>query len=190
MNERMSDPLRDAGDPALPEVRFTSDPAHLELMEGRAALYQPAANTVFLNPRYTRFLTNVERVRWEAGTDPQGQQAAEKALRDEYVVAAGKWVTMARHLCTESAGPDADWQAALSMEALTVYLADPVIVKSALQRYRKGVNARWRRWVTAVRESELVRACPAIPAPARRSGATTEHPVASNGTQPAATAAV
>jgi hypothetical protein len=55
--------------PGVPYVRFTEDPAILEEIGGRAAVYKREDNCVLLNPKHFHYLKDLETIFQDAGPD-------------------------------------------------------------------------------------------------------------------------
>jgi hypothetical protein len=124
----------------IPLVQFTHDPAILTEMSGRAALYRPVENIVLLNPNHFRYQEDLNRMLGEAGPDAERRQVAQRIFEDEYMVQAGKFVIQAWLFRGRSDWDDTQFQEALNMGAMTVYLASPVTLHEASTRYRRRMT--------------------------------------------------
>jgi hypothetical protein len=125
----------------IPNVDFTNDPAILEEMRGRAAVYRRSANLVLLNPEHFLYQRDLQRLYEDVGPDSERQQLARQFYNEEYRYQAGKYVVQAWIFRGRSEWNDDEFEAALSMGAMTVNLASPNTLDTARRRYRQRVNA-------------------------------------------------
>src|SRR5262249_39491826 len=109
----------------IPEIQFALDPALLEEMRGRAALYRSADHTVFLNPEHFRYRDSLEKLYEEAGPDADRQALAQQLFDEEYSYQAGSFIVYAWVYKGRTDWTDQEWQEALSMETLTIHLTGP-----------------------------------------------------------------
>jgi hypothetical protein len=125
----------------IPEIRFTSDPAILAEMRGRAALYRQSENLVLLNKEHFRYQQDLERMLQDAGPDAVQQQLAQQLFDEEYMVQAGKYVVQAWIFRGRADWNDAEFEQALGMGAMTVHLATPATLAEARRKYRQRMNS-------------------------------------------------
>jgi hypothetical protein len=128
--------------PGIPSVSFTEDPAHLEEMRGRAAMYRREDNAVLLNPRHFKYLDDLDRICADAGLDEERRVLATQFFDEEYCFNAGKFVLLSWLFKGKADWDDSEWVEALSMGALTVHLAAPASLDEARRRYRQRLNSR------------------------------------------------
>lgn len=128
--------------PGIPNVYFTEDPAKLEEMCGRAAMYQREENAVLLNPRHFKYLEDLERIYADIGPETERRALAKQLFDEEYCFNAGKFVILAWLFKGKADWDDREWEGALSMGALTVHLAEPASLDEARRRYRQRLNSR------------------------------------------------
>jgi hypothetical protein len=79
----------------IPSVSFASDPAILEEMRGRAAMYRREEKAVLLNPHHFKYIADLEEIYAEAGADAERQALAKLLFDEEYCFNAGKIVIIA-----------------------------------------------------------------------------------------------
>lgn len=70
--------------PGIPCVKFTTDPAHLEEMCGRAAMYRREENVVLLNPNHFKYQDDLEKMYQDAGPDADRRALAKSLFDEEY----------------------------------------------------------------------------------------------------------
>jgi hypothetical protein len=128
--------------PGIPNVYFTPDPAKLEEMAGRAALYQREENAVLLNPQHFKYVEDLGKVYADAGPDADRRTLAKMLFDEEYSFSAGRFVILAWLFKGKADWADREWEDALSMGALTVHLAEPASLEEARRRYRQKLNSR------------------------------------------------
>ena len=128
--------------PGVPNVYFTQDPAKLEEMCGRAAMYQRDEYAVLLNPRHFKYVEDLERICADAGPDAERCALATRFFNEEYCFNAGKFVILAWLFKGKAGWDDCDWEDALSMGALTFHLAEPGSLAEARRRFRQRLNSR------------------------------------------------
>ena len=128
--------------PGVPNVYFTQDPAKLEEMCGRAAMYQREENAVLLNPRHFKYLEDLDRIYADAGPDAERRMLAKELFDEEYGFNAGKYVILSWLFKGKAEWADKEWEEALSKGALTVHLAEPVSLDEARRRLRQRLNSR------------------------------------------------
>jgi hypothetical protein len=120
----------------IPDVRFTTDPALLALMKGRAAYYRRDDNTVFLNQDHFRYTDDLQRLYDEAGEDAERQQLAKKYYDEAYKFRVGCFVVQAWIYKGRADWADSDWEGALKAETLTIHLTSPEALREAQTRFR------------------------------------------------------
>jgi hypothetical protein len=123
-------------------VSFTEDPALLEEMRGRAAMYRREDNVVLLNPRHFKYLDDLDRIYADAGPDVERCTLAKHFFDEEYCFNAGKFVLLSWLFKGKADRDDSEWVEALSMGALTVHLAAPASLDEARRRFRQRLNSR------------------------------------------------
>jgi hypothetical protein len=128
--------------PGIPTVSFTEDPAHLEDMRGRAAMYRREDNAVLLNPHHFKYVDDLERICADAGLDEERRALAKQYFDEEYCFNAGKFVLLSWLFKGKADWADSEWVEALSMGALTVHLAAPASLNEARRRFRQRLNLR------------------------------------------------
>lgn len=128
--------------PGIPAVYFTEDPAKLEEMCGRAAMYQREENAVLLNPRHFKYLEDLEKIYADSSPDSERRALAKRLFDEEYCFNAGKFVILAWLFKGKADWNDREWEEALSMGALTVLLAEPASLEEARRRFRMRLNSR------------------------------------------------
>jgi hypothetical protein len=128
--------------PGIPNVYFTEDPAKLEEMSGRAAMYQREENAVLLNPRHFKYLEDLEKIYGDGGPEAERRALAKRLFDEEYCFNAGKFVILAWLFKGKTDWADREWEEALSKGALTVHLAEPASLDEARRRFRQRLNAR------------------------------------------------
>jgi hypothetical protein len=128
--------------PGIPNVYFTEDPAKLEEMCGRAAMFQREENAALLNPCHFKYLEDLERICADAGADAERRGLARSMFDEEYCFNAGKFVILAWLFKGKANWDDQEWEEALSMGALTVHLAGPDSLEDARRRFRQRLNSR------------------------------------------------
>lgn len=128
--------------PGIPQVYFTEDPAKLEEMCGRAAMYQREDNAVLLNPCHFKYLEDLDKCCTDAGPDAERRALAKRLFDEEYCFNAGKFVILAWLFKGKADWDDREWEDALSMGALTVHLAEPGSLDEARRRFRQRLNSR------------------------------------------------
>jgi hypothetical protein len=128
--------------PGIPSVYFTADPAKLEELCGKAAMYQREENAVLLNPRHFKYLDDLEKIYADIGPDA-GRRALAKSLFDEeYCFNAGKFVILAWLFKGKADWDDREWEQGLNKGALSIHLASPASLDEARRRLRQRLNAR------------------------------------------------
>jgi len=128
--------------PGIPHVVFTEDPAKLEELCGRAAMYQREENAVLLNPRHFKYLEDLEKAYADAGPGAELRSLAKRLFDEEYCFNAGKFVILAWLFKGKADWDDRDWEESLSMGALTFHLAEPASLEEARRRFRQRLNSR------------------------------------------------
>jgi hypothetical protein len=128
--------------PGVPSVYFTQDPAKLEEMSGRAAMYQREENAVLLNPSHFKYVEDLERIYADAGPDAERRMLAKQLFDEEYCFNAGKFVILAWLFKGKPEWQDRELEEALSKGALTVHLAEPSSLDEARRRLRQRLNSR------------------------------------------------
>jgi hypothetical protein len=128
--------------PGIPNVYFAQDPAILEEMRGRAAMYKREENAVLLNPHHFRYQDDLEKLYADTGSDAERRQLARRLFDEEYCFNAGKFVILAWLFKGKADWDDREWEEALSMGALTVHLAEPTSLEEARRRLRQRLNSR------------------------------------------------
>lgn len=130
----------------IPYVDFTQDPAILEEMQGRAAIYRRTENLVLLNPGHFLYQRDLERLYdQEAGPDAERRHLVKQFFDEEYMVQAGKFVMQAWLFRGRSDWNDQEFEEAVNKGAITVHLASPSACEEAGRRYRQRMNtARMR----------------------------------------------
>jgi hypothetical protein len=128
--------------PGIPNVCFTDDPAKLEEMCGRAAMYQREENAVLLNPRHFKYLEDLEQIYADAGPDADRRTLAKQLFDEEYYFNAGKFIILGWLFKGKADWDDREWEEALSMGALTFHLAAPASLDEARKRFRQRLSSR------------------------------------------------
>jgi hypothetical protein len=128
--------------PGIPLVAFTEDPAILDEMRGRAALYRREENTVLLNAHHFKYADDLERIYDDVGPDGDRRALAKKYFDEEYCFNAGKFVVLSWIFKGKAEWSASDWEEALSTGALTVHLAAPTSLDEARRRLRQKLNTR------------------------------------------------
>jgi hypothetical protein len=131
--------------PGIPIVSFAEDPAILEELAGRAAMYKRDANVVLLNPEHFKYKDDLEKVYDDVGPSADRQALAKKLFDEEYQFNAGKFVILAWLFKGRPNWEDQKWAESLSMGAITVYLAAPETLHEARRRLRQKLNSRKTR---------------------------------------------
>jgi hypothetical protein len=126
----------------IPSVSFANDPAILEEMRDRAAMYRREENTVLLNPHHSKYVEDLERIYSDAGADAERQALAKRFFDEEYCFTAGKVIIVAWLFKGKAGWDDRQWEESLSMGALTLRLADPDALDEARRRFRQRLNSR------------------------------------------------
>jgi hypothetical protein len=126
----------------IPSVSFASDPAILEEMRGRAAMYRREENAVLLNPQHFKYLEDLDKIYAEAGPDAERRALAKQLFDDEYCFNAGKFVVLSWLFKGKADWDDREWQESLSMGALTFHLAAPDSLDQARRRFRQKLTTR------------------------------------------------
>jgi hypothetical protein len=126
----------------IPSVSFASDPAILEEMSGRAAMYRREENAVLLNPHHFKYQEDLEKVYADAGPNAERQALAKQLFDEEYCFNAGKIVIVAWLFRGKAEWDDRQWEESLGMGALTFRLADPDALDEARRRLRQRLNSR------------------------------------------------
>ena len=128
--------------PGIPQVSFAEDPAILEELSGRAALYRHEDNTVLLNPRHSKYLEDLEKICADVGPGADRRSLARRFFDEEYSFNAGKFVIQAWLFKGQPYWEDRDWHEGLSPSALTVHLASTVSLDESRRRLRQKLNSR------------------------------------------------
>jgi hypothetical protein len=126
----------------IPCVAFTEDPAILEEMRGRAAIFRREDNTVLLNAHHFRYEDDLEKIYEDVGADAERRALARKLFDEEYCFNAGKFVVLSWLFKGKAEWSDRDWEEALSTGALTVHLAAPTSLDDARRKLRQKLNTR------------------------------------------------
>ena len=135
--------MRD-GQTGIPKVLFTDDPALLDQMRDRAAMYRRDENTVFLNPRHFRYADDLERLYEEVGDDVDRRQLAKTLFDDEYMFRAGTFVVQAWLFKSRPQWDDAQLEEALGSGAMTVHLASREAYTDARHKLRTRLHSTKR----------------------------------------------
>jgi hypothetical protein len=128
--------------PGIPTISFTQDPAKLEELRGRAAMYQREEYAVLLNPHHFKYLEDLEKAYADAGPDAERRALAKRFFDEEYCFNAGKFVILAWLFKGKAEWGEREIEEALSMGALTVHLAEPASLADARRRFRQRLNSR------------------------------------------------
>jgi hypothetical protein len=128
--------------PGIPQVSFAEDPAILEELSGRAALYRPDDNTVLLNPRHSKYLEDLEKIYADVGPGADRRSLARQFFDEEYSFNAGAFVIQAWLFKGKPHWDDRAWHEGVSSMALTIYLASTVSLDKARRRLRQKLNSR------------------------------------------------
>jgi hypothetical protein len=126
----------------IPSVSFATDPAILEEMTGRAAMYRRQENAVLLNPNHFKYQDDLERIYADAGFDAERRALAKQLFDEEYCFNAGKIVIVAWLFKGKAEWDDRQWEESLGMGALTFRLAEPDAMDEARRRFRQRLNTR------------------------------------------------
>jgi hypothetical protein len=126
----------------IPSVSFATDPAILEEMRGRAAMYRREENAVLLNPDHFKYREDLEKIYTDAGPDAERQALAKQLFDEEYCFNAGKIVIVAWLFRGKAEWDDRQWEESLGMGALTFRLAEPDALDEARRRFRQKLNTR------------------------------------------------
>jgi hypothetical protein len=121
----------------IPEVRFTSDPARLDEMRGRAALYIRSDNLVLLNREHFRYQQLLEGLFESVGPDADQRRLAQQLFDEEYMVHAGEYVVQAWLFRGRAEWSDDEFATVLGMGAMTVHLASPFTLVEARRKYNQ-----------------------------------------------------
>lgn len=124
----------------IPVPKFTTDPAHLEAMRGRAAMYVKEENVIWINPEHFRYNAFLEEVEKEAGNDAERQQLAKRIFNDEYKFQVGKYVASAWVYKGRPDWNDVDWEKALDAGSLTIHLTPPDCLISFRREFHRQVG--------------------------------------------------
>jgi len=124
----------------IPEVVFTDEPALLEEMRGRAAMYRRVDNKVFLTRKHFRYLDDLEKLYSEVGSDAAACAMAREQYEAAYCFHAGRFVVQAWLYKGKSDWSDSDWVEALSQETLTIHLTGPDALHEAQGRVRQRLG--------------------------------------------------
>ncbi len=128
--------------PGIPQVSFAEDPAILEELSGRAALYRHEDNTVLLNPRHAKYLEDLEKIYADVGPGADRRSLARQFFDEEYSFNAGKFVIQAWLFKGKPHWEDRAWHEGVSSSALTVHLASTVSLDESRRRLRQRLNSR------------------------------------------------
>jgi hypothetical protein len=128
--------------PGIPQVLFAEDPAILEELSGRAALYRLEDNTVLLNPQHAKYLEDLEKIYADVGPGADRRALARQLFDEEYSFNAGKFVIQAWLFKDRPHWEDRAWHEAASSGALTVHLASTVSLDESRRRLRQKLNSR------------------------------------------------
>src|SRR5262249_60951399 len=112
--------------PGIPQVSFAEDPAILEEMSGRAAMYRHEENTVLLNPRHFKYQEDLEKIYVDVCPGADRRALAKQLFDEEYSFNAGKFVIQAWLCKGNPQWKDRAWHDGVNTNALTIYLATPV----------------------------------------------------------------
>jgi hypothetical protein len=111
-------------------------------MSGRAALYRPEENAVFLNPRHFKYLDDLEKIYADVGPGADRRALAKRLFDEEYCFNAGKFVIQAWLFKGKPQWEERDWAEGVSPGALTIHLASPASLDEARRRLRQKLNSR------------------------------------------------
>ena len=128
-------------------MSFTLDPAILEEMAGRAAVYRPDIPAVLLNPRYFRYLQDLERFYDEVGESAERRALAKDYFDAQYAFHAGCFVIQAWLNHDQQWFTQSDFEQALSMGSLTATLASPQALIRARKKYHDKMGPGKKRGV-------------------------------------------
>jgi hypothetical protein len=128
--------------PGVPAVTFSEDPAILEEMSGRAAMYKREENAVLLNPRHFKYKDDLEKIYEDVGPAAERRSLAKRYFDEEYCFNAGKFVILGWLFKGRDHWEDQAWQEALGMGAFSIYLAEPTSLDGARRRLRQKLNSR------------------------------------------------
>src|SRR5262249_29372552 len=109
--------------PGIPQVSFAEDPAKLEEMRGKAAMYQREKNAILLNPYHFKYREDIEKLYADAGPEADRRALAKQLFDEEYSFNAGKFVILAWLFKGKADWVDREWEDALSKGALKIHLA-------------------------------------------------------------------
>jgi hypothetical protein len=125
----------------IPVVDFTDDPAILEEMNGKAAVYRKEENTVLLNPAYFRYVEGLESCYQDVGADADVRALAKRHFDEEYCVRAGQFVIQAWLNRGRPEFTDKDFDDALSIGSLTTNLTSPESMEKARHKIRQKLQS-------------------------------------------------
>jgi hypothetical protein len=128
--------------PGIPKVSFAEDPAILEEMSGRAAMYRHEENAVLLHPRHFKYLQDLERIYSDVGPGADCRSLAKQLFDEEYSFNAGTFVIQSWLFKGNPQWEDRAWQDGVNPNALTIHLASPVSLDEARRRLRQKLNSR------------------------------------------------
>lgn len=128
--------------PGIPQVSFAEDPAILDELSGRAALYRHEDNTVLLNPRHSKYLDDLEKIYADVGPGADRRSLARQFFDEEYSYNAGKFVIQAWLFKGKPHWEGRAWHEGVNPSALTVHLASTVSLDESRRRLRQKLNSR------------------------------------------------
>jgi hypothetical protein len=99
-------------------------------------------SVVYLNPKRFKYLEDLERLYEEVGPDEEKRSLAKKTFDEEYKFNAGIFVLLSWIFRGKADWAEKDWEQALSMGALTVYLASPSSVDDARRKVNQKFTTR------------------------------------------------
>jgi hypothetical protein len=128
--------------PGIPHVSFPEDPAILEEMSGRAAIYRHEEHAVLLNPDHFKYKDDLEKIYADAGPGADRLALAKRLFDEEYSCNAGKFIIQALQFKGLPQLDEKAWQEGVNPSALTVHLASPSSLVEARRRLRQKLNSR------------------------------------------------
>ena len=138
----------------IPKVMFSDDPALLDQMKDRAAMYQRDENTVFLNQNHFRYEDDLERLYEEVGDDVDRRKLAKDLFDDEYMFRAGTFVVQAWLFKSRPHWDDTQLEEALGSGAMTVHLASREAYSDARHKLRTRLHSAKREAKAAEKVAE------------------------------------
>ncbi|HYV34627.1 MAG TPA: hypothetical protein VE988_02920 [Gemmataceae bacterium] len=126
----------------IPQVSFAEDPAILEELSGRAAIYRHEENVILLNPHHFKYLEDLEAIFGDVGPGADRQSLARQIFDEEYCFNAGKFVIQAWLFKGKPEWADRAWQDGVNPNALTIHLASRNSLIEASRRLRQKLNSR------------------------------------------------